>query len=437
MVRNKAKVMSTSTPTDTTLHGALLTAARAVWIILVVLIIGLWGVGTAVLFQQPMPDCIQSYCDPIDFNAGDLAIARQMGLPVGLLSLGSGLIALGSALANFVIAAIIFWRKSDDWMGLLVSFTLVFLGGVLFTSSNDALLRVFPQANLLMDALSMVGMTALFLLFYIFPDGRFVPRWMRWPALILILATVLPSSTPSPESGGYAIFGYVFVVLFLSAGGAQIFRYIRVSTPAQRQQTKWVIFGLIGSLALMSTWMFIAVVYPPYQHSAERIHAMLVVVPFIVFFALLLPLTFGFSILRYKLWDIDVIIQRTLSYGALTLALGAVYFGSVVLLQSLFTTLTGQQSPVAVVISTLIIAALFSPLRRRIQQAIDRRFYRSKYDAEQALAALSNKARQEVDLDDLTREILNIVETTMQPEHVSLWLRSAPSGAVGELPFEG
>jgi hypothetical protein len=214
----------------------------------------------------------------------------------------------------------------------------------------------------------------------------------------------------------------MFIGLFISAAAAQIYRYARVSTPPQRQQTKWVVVGLIGSLALMTTWMVIAVFYPPDQHSVERIYALLISVPLIVFFAMLLPLSFTFSILRYKLWDIDVLIQRTLSYGALTLALGAVYFGSVVLLQLLFTTLIGQQSPAAVVVSTLVIAALFSPLRGRIQGAIDRRFYRRKYDAQIALAAFSNKARQQVDLNDLSGELLRVIQETMQPEKVSLLL---------------
>jgi hypothetical protein len=144
------------------------------------------------------------------------------------------------------------------------------------------------------------------------------------------------------------------------------------------------------------------------------------------------PIAVGFAVLKYRLYDIDVVINRTLVYGSLTAALALVYFGGVATTQAIFHALTGQeqQPQLAIVVSTLVIAALFNPLRRRIQSFIDRRFYRRKYDAIKTLEAFSAKLRDETDLDALRDDLVGVVRETMQPAHVSLWLRpdTAPKG---------
>jgi hypothetical protein len=180
----------------------------------------------------------------------------------------------------------------------------------------------------------------------------------------------------------------------------------------EKQQIKWFAFAaLLFGLQLFTD--NITELSQPWESLKETLGL------------LILPLGIGIAILRYRLWDIDIIIRKTLVYGALTLTLALVYFGSVVLLQSLVTAVGGQQSGVVTVISTLLIAALFTPLRRRIQNDIDRRFYRKKYDAEKTLAAFRENLRQEVDLEELSARLLAIIEETMQPEHCSLWLRKA------------
>jgi hypothetical protein len=186
---------------------------------------------------------------------------------------------------------------------------------------------------------------------------------------------------------------------------------------AERQQIKWLAYG--GALAVGA--VFVGGVISIWSGDVG--------ISLIIIGLLGVPISTGVAIARYRLYDIDIVINRTLVYGALTAALVAVYFGGVATLQSLFRALTGQeqQPQLAIVVSTLAIAALFDPLRRRIQSFIDRRFYRRKYDAVKTLDAFNARLREETDLDSLSQEVLGVVRETVQPEHASLWLR--PHGA--------
>ena len=204
---------------------------------------------------------------------------------------------------------------------------------------------------------------------------------------------------------------------------AQIYRYARVSGPVERQQTKLVVFGVAVALAGALTTIFTvgaAVDLPP-EEVGPRMLSMLLMDAF----GLLIPLSIGMAVLRSRLFDIDIVINRTLVYGALSVMLGLVYLGGVATTQAIFRALTGQeqQPQLAIVISTLVIAALFNPLRQRIQSFIDRRFYRRKYDAIKTLEAFSVKLRDETDLSALSDDLVGVVRETMQPSHVSLWLR--------------
>ena len=184
---------------------------------------------------------------------------------------------------------------------------------------------------------------------------------------------------------------------------------LRRAVGVERQQLKWFVYAVA----------LFALVFPPsiIVLGDGRL---------IVFLLPLVPTAAGIAILRYRLFDIDVVINRTLVYGALTVMLAAAYFATVVASQYVFRALTGQESQLAIVASTLTIAALFVPLRRRVQGFVDRRFYRRKYDAAKTLEAFNARLREETDLDALSSDVVGVVRRTMQPAHVSLWLRPDP-----------
>jgi hypothetical protein len=195
--------------------------------------------------------------------------------------------------------------------------------------------------------------------------------------------------------------------------GCQVYRYLRISTREEKQQTKWFLMGFVFALALDFVSEALGE-YNPYHSEVG-----------LAIFAFV-PLGLGVAILRYRLWDIDLIIRRTMQYTLLTGLLSLVYFGGVALLQAALAVIGGQSSAVVIVVTTLAIAALFNPLRRRIQDFIDRRFYRQKYDAEQALADFAAAARAETDLAQLSGRLTFTVQQTLMPERLSLWLLGAP-----------
>jgi hypothetical protein len=311
-------------------------------------------------------------------------------------------------------------------MAMFVSLFLVTFG-VNFSVQAQAILatNVHSAWYWSLNILIGLGWVSLSLLLYLFPDGQFVPRWTRLLAVFVVANNILLSASPVAI---YTFPPWVLSVIYLINGGsgviAQIYRYARVSGPVQRQQTKWVVFGLAATSLVILGRLVPLLIFPSLSTSSSPYFLLSTYV--YPLGLMLIPLTLGIAILRYRLWDIDILINRTLVYGTLTALLALVYFVLVITLQALFKGVTGQvgASPLVIVISTLAIAALFQPLRRRIQKIIDRRFYRRKYDAARTLAAFSATLRNEVDLSQLSEQLVAVVQETMQPASVSLWLRT-------------
>ncbi len=405
---------------DTRLHGRWLLLARMVWFALVALTLSIYMASLPEYVTELQTVCRFAACSLGQLSPDQVVTLQHFGLSVG--SYATFMVALATivALVVFGTGGLIYWRKSDDWMALLFALICVMAGTfpVLFTvgtSHSVWRLPILFVAELLL--------LAFFLGFTLFPDGRFVPRWTRWLLVVFSIESVVFTFFTNFFTAFFTTplwLGVPFVLLFFSLYAglviAQMYRYRHVSTLVQRQQTKWVVYGFTANMVVSVLVFLPALIFP-------RSLSPLVFLLVFNCTMLLYPFTFGIAILRYRLWDIDVLINRTLVYGTLTIILTGVYVGLIIVLQALLRGIISQDSSVAIVISTLAIAALFQPVRKRIQQLIDRRFYRSKYDAARTVAAFSATLRQEVDLAQLHDNLLSVVQETMQPTHISLWLR--------------
>jgi len=414
--------------------GRWLLFLRVTWLALVAVTLSLFAAGIPDSFRQLQMACAApSECTSFQLFSDDARALQDLGLSIRFYAAYATALTLFTLLTFNLTAAVLLLRKSRTWMAVYYSFLLVAVGPAFFTNVTGPLVRAQPAWRLPVGVLEALGLWLSFVAFFIFPDGRFVPRWTRPLAVVIATYALLrsfPAALPATWVPASSVGRLLLLILLgLFAGGltAQVYRYRRVSKPVQRQQTKWVVFGttayaLDEIIYLGLPLIFVWVRQPGMPHMLYSLVGGTLNLSFLV----LLLLTLGVSILRYRLWDIDIIIRRTLIYAVLTAALAVIYFGSVVLLQELFRALTGQeQNQIVTVISTLAIAAVFSPMRRRVQGGLDRRFYRRKYDAARILTAFSATARDEVDLNKLSERLVAAVEETMQPAHVSLWLREA------------
>jgi hypothetical protein len=345
---------------------------------------------------------------------------------------------------GLLVGALILWHVPGNAVGRL--FVLFFFGGIGW--SFAFMLQPQPVWTLpywlIYTGTLVVGLPALMCIPLVFPDGKVYHRrtigWILAFDLIIGIALILYWLSGTPL-GSQAVLPWVDAIripalgpfhetfltiavnamspiLLISVGSLWV-RYRR-SDLEQRLQIRWLAWG--GGLFLL---LFVV------DGIAQSVSFLPVPVKYfdypVYLSSILIPLSVGVAILRYRLWDIDLIIRRTLIYSVVSGSLAGVFFGGVAGLQTLFVRLTGERSPLAVVVSTLVIAALFNPLRRRVQAFVDRRFYRRKYDAELTLEAFAESLRDEVDIEHLEAALIGVIEETMQPETISLWL-SGESG---------
>jgi hypothetical protein len=319
------------------------------------------------------------------------------------------------------MAALILIKSPREWFSWYTALVLLFYPqGALYTFSRVA--PVLTGHVLLLGSL-LWPLFGLFL--FLFPNGKAVPRWMIWPFVVyFVLHFAVQAAALAIQigllPGGLTRFvttyGAIVLLVFPMTLFAQIYRYRKVSNAVERAQTRWFVFGL-------GSYVIVSIVFSTAGNPASLIGDIGYPGDLTNLISLFIPVSIGIAILRYRLWDIDLIIRPTLVYSMITASLGLVYFGSVVALQAAFRLVSGSGSTLALVMSTLVIAALFNPLRSRLQERIDYRFYRRKYDTTRALDQFGQMTRYETDLERLTTNLVEVIQDTMQPESVALWMK--------------
>ena len=415
------RVMESFSPTR--LHGHWLWLARLVWLAVFLMAAGKLVIGLPLFYAEKARVCTSSteVCSQSEsLNLDQVRELESAGISLTTYAKAVTVFAVINLMIWSGIGVFIFLLRSDDWLALIASAMMI-----LYTSGGyDRLIsQTYPELAVLSDFIFTLQNILLFLFIGLFPNGRFAPSWIRWYWLgmvaisIILQAGFLKFSTEIE----FVVITILWVSFLILGPYSQIYRYRNVATPVQRQQTKWVVLGFVvmaGFILLLIVFTFLS---PDNSSLSQKLREDF----YFDAAGLLIPLSIGISVLRYRLWDIDVIIRRTLVYTVLTTFLALVYFGGVVVIQGVLRAITGQagQSEIAIVVSTLGIAALFNPLRRRIQDFIDRRFYRQRYNAEQTLAEFAATARESADLENLTARLMDVVGETMQPSHLSLWLK--------------
>ena len=373
------------TETAPGLSGGGLRLAQAVWLILALTVaalwvwsVGLWAAGQA------------------SFGDGALDVPYGVVMPTGY----------------FVVALLLVMRKPADRMAILTSLMLVFLGPYLLTGVNITVSQQ-PGWQLLSRLLLIVGGLLFFLFLFTFPDGRFISRWQQRLALLLIVAYALGMLLASEA---YGSFSAAFIPPALILGlGVQVYRYRRVSSPAQRQQTKWVVLGAVGPVLLVLNWVLLiapGIFTPPTDpllfYTQQSVRAAL---------GLLLPVALAFSILRYRLWDIDLIINRTLVYSALTAVVITIYALAVGGMAALFQT---QANWLVAFIATGLVAVIFQPLRDRLQQSVNRLLYGHRDEPLEVLARLGQRLEDTLAPEQVLPTLVETIGQTLKLPFVAL-----------------
>jgi hypothetical protein len=344
------------------LNGRWLLLARGIWITLVVLTLAIFFASLPVYVTQLQTPCAGSACGFQQLTPEQAETLKGIGLFPDFYTAFTLALTLATIMVYLVVSTVIVWRRSDDRMALIVALMLVTFGPFAVIESLSASPSLWQVPN---EYLNFLFVSLFQLVFSLFPTGQFVPHWMRWTIVVFIAVNVPFSFIPVVKALNIYAVSVGFLVFLGEAAilvVVQLYRYWRVSSPLQQQQTKWVLFGFAVPITVMVMGIVPYLIFPALAVPGSLYLPVFIAVQDFLF--LLIPLSFGFAMLRYRLWDIDLLIRRTLIYGTLTAILTAVYVGLVLGLSALLHGIISQGNGVAIVLSTLAIYFLFQPLRR-------------------------------------------------------------------------
>jgi signal transduction histidine kinase len=398
------------------LHGTLLTAARGVWLVIATLTFIFVLVTFPSQYALLEAPCTGEQCPFLAITRDDLSELSQMGLSASVAAAHTMFWKIAFALVSLAVGTALFWRKSDQRIALLMGLALVTLGGTAFSGPLGNYLGGFSALwQALATLLSFLGNTLIVFSYYVFPDGRFVPSWIKLPAILFVVLQI-DGYFFGVMSGWLAPVNlWLLLGVFASIIFAQVYRYVRVSDPAERQQTKWVVFGIIGTV-LGTQLVDLALPNVPLSH----VYLVFTGTAFYFLSLLLMPLSIGVAVLRYRLWDIDILINRTLVYGALTALVVALY---VVIVGSLSALLQVSGNLLVSLIATGVIAAIFQPLRERLQRGANRILYGERDDPYRVLSNLGQRLGQASTPEALLPNVVDTIAQALKVPYAAIALR--------------
>jgi signal transduction histidine kinase len=408
---------------DTRLHGRWLVLARVGWLSLVALCVTVFALSLPISFAQAERVCTGERCSSPHLTLQDILALAHVGLSPAFFAAYLTALSIVFMLVWVVMGGLIFWRKSDEPRALFFAFFLVSFGTIWVSDPRTSLAVVYPAWWAPAALLHFITIACFTVFGYVFPDGRFVPRWTRWLALASIAVNVptylFPGSPFDSNTWPGALKGINILVVFGSVIFAQVYRFRWRSTPVQRQQTKWIVLALVTAILIYSSAIFFG---PDSSLLSKFVGATLLELAL-----LLIPIAMAIAILRYRLWEVDSLINRTLVYGALTASVVGIYILVVGYLGALFRT---SGNVLISLIATGLVAVLFQPLRGWLQRGVNRLLYGQRDEPYAVITRLSQRLEATLAPDAMLFTIVETVAQALKLPYVAILLKREGTFAI-------